>query len=451
MAAYPPDTLVAVPPFVHRSEGNQVTIGDLDRNVFLSIPAEGMDILNALAEGKTVGETTRLYQQKYDETPDIDDFLDALASEGFVSTAGASVDSGLDQEAPAVRRKWSFDWISPELARRFCGPPVLVTAALIISAALFLIVRDPSVLPGPTVFLFPGGHFAALTWATIFITIAGTAVHELAHAVAARAAGVKASIGMGNLLYTMVAQTEMTGIWLVPKRKRYLAYLFGCVVDAASASFLVGLLYASHQGIISVHPVVVALASSVFYTYLLRISFQLFFYLRTDVYYVMATVLNCKSLMADTEAFLRNVVAKLARRRHRLVDQAGIPRREMRAVRLYAALYLVGRTFSLLVLVFFYIPILWGYLYQVFLLVSGQQSRFGSVDFMTLGIIILAIDGGGIYLWVRSLRRARQRRRAGDPWSGSMVVTGQGSPPPEMAGVGATADVGPPDNGRRPT
>ena len=75
MAGYPPDALVVVPPFAHRREGDEVTIGHAERNVYLSIPAEGLDILNYLADGKTVGEAAALYHEKYDETPDLDDFL----------------------------------------------------------------------------------------------------------------------------------------------------------------------------------------------------------------------------------------------------------------------------------------------------------------------------------------------------------------------------------------
>lgn len=425
MAGYPPDSLVVVPPFAHRREGDEVTIGHVERDVYLSIPAEGLDILNALADGRTVGEAATLYRDKHHETPDMDDFLSALASEGFVGSGTAPLKAETteaDEPKPGPRRKWSFDWIQPHVAARFCGPVVLTIAALLTAGGVTLVALDPGLTPGPEVFLFKGGHFALLTWLTIICTIAATAVHELAHAIAARAAGVSASLGMGNLLYTMVAQTDISGIMMAPKRQRYRAYLFGSIVDAASASILVGVLYAGRHGILDVGPILAALLHAVFYTYVLRITFQMFFYLRTDLYYVIANMLNAKNLMADTEAFLRNIVARVFRQPHRLVDQSGIPRRERRAVRGYAVVYCVGRFFSLSVLVFFYVPILWGYLEQVVLLVTGQDSRFTGLDFFTIGVIVLAIDGGGIFLWLRGLYRARKRRKAGHAWSGSIVV-----------------------------
>src|SRR5712692_8126400 len=85
MTRFQPDTRVVVHPFAHRHEGRSVTIGDLGRQVFLAIPAEGLDILSALAEGNTVGEAVRLYEQTHGETPDVEGFLSALAVEGFVA------------------------------------------------------------------------------------------------------------------------------------------------------------------------------------------------------------------------------------------------------------------------------------------------------------------------------------------------------------------------------
>lgn len=79
------DGRVAVCPFAHQRDGESVTIGDLDRQVFLTIPVEGLDILTPLAAGRTVGETVALYEQAHGQTPDIEDFLSVLAGEGFVA------------------------------------------------------------------------------------------------------------------------------------------------------------------------------------------------------------------------------------------------------------------------------------------------------------------------------------------------------------------------------
>jgi hypothetical protein len=72
---------VAVRPIAHQRDGPSVTIGDLSRQIFLTIPAEGLDILSALAAGKTVGETVALYEETHAETPNVENLLTVLSSE----------------------------------------------------------------------------------------------------------------------------------------------------------------------------------------------------------------------------------------------------------------------------------------------------------------------------------------------------------------------------------
>ena len=78
---------VAVRPIARHLEEESVTIGDLERQVFLTIPADALPLLDALEDGSTVGEAVALYERAHGVTPDVDGFLDALFAEGFVSEA----------------------------------------------------------------------------------------------------------------------------------------------------------------------------------------------------------------------------------------------------------------------------------------------------------------------------------------------------------------------------
>jgi len=99
MAQFSADARVAVSSFARRLEGQSATIGDVGRGVFLSIPVEGLEILDALAAGSRIGESVRLYEQAHGETPDIEDFLTALAEQGFVAPCD---DGGPAGRAPAT-------------------------------------------------------------------------------------------------------------------------------------------------------------------------------------------------------------------------------------------------------------------------------------------------------------------------------------------------------------
>ncbi|MFI5907220.1 hypothetical protein [Dactylosporangium sp. NPDC051541] len=384
-------------------------IGDIDRQVFLAIPVEGLDLLEWLSAGKTVGQAARLYEEKHAESADIEDFLQALEDEGFVGEADA-VAAG---DAPVVREAhWRFrlNWISPGTARRLVSWPVLTFCGVVIAAGLALAVDDPGVLPkGGSALLFPD-HFAALFTTTVVLALLGVLLHEVGHVIAARAAGVPAGIGLGNQLWVLVAQTDMTAIWMAPKRQRYVAFVIGAIIDAVCSALLIGFIWSAHRGLVHPPEWGVLLAKAVMLTCMLRITWQLYFFVRTDGYYIIATAFSCKNLMDDTDDYLRNLWARV-RRSPNVVDQSGIPKREMRVIRWYSVLWFMGRFISLVAFVVVVVPILWGYTYQLVLFLTGNHSRYNSLDFAALALVTLILDGGGLYMWFRGMFRGAKRRR----------------------------------------
>jgi putative peptide zinc metalloprotease protein len=406
MTQFSPDARVAVCPFAERREGDSVTIGDLDRQVFLTIPAEGLEILSALAAGSTVAEAVALYERAHDETPDVEDFLSVLEEEGFV---GSWEDEAFSAQA-RERAQPVLRWISPAAARRMFGAPVLAVCALVVAVAAALVASDPGLMPGPGVLVFHH-HLAPLSAAMFVVTMVGVAVHELGHLLAARASGVPARIGLGHRLWIVVAETDMTGIWMVPKRRRYLAFLAGPIIDLVCAALLVGVLWADRRGLIGLSALLEQLTGAVLLSYLLRLLWQCFVFVRTDFYFVIATALDCKSLLADTEDLLRNRWARL-RRTGVAIDQSAIPPREMRAVRTYSVIWLVGRAVALASLIGVTLPVLAGYGAEAARALSGGHSSYDTVDLLTLAVLGVGVQGAGLVVWIRSLHRGRTQRRS---------------------------------------
>ncbi|MEU5724765.1 hypothetical protein [Micromonospora sp. NPDC047738] len=416
MAVNTADSVVTVRPFVSTTDGAEVIIGDTDRKVYLAIPAEGLDILHALAEGRTIAETARIYERKHGESADIEDFVAVLADEGFITRGGepAPATEPAHEHGHRAIKRWSFDWISPATARRLTGPAVIVPGLAVILAGVVMAASDPGLLPGARALLFTGGNFAVLTVVSVTLAMIGLSLHEFAHALAARSVGVSATLGISNLMYILVAQTDISGIWMASKRARYKAFLAGFFVDAFFSSLLIAFLFGARHGVLDAPNWSVLLASAALLTFLVRIGFQFFFYLRTDIYYVIATALNCRNLMSDTERFLSNGIKRLTFRRDKVVSQAGIPRKEMRKVRVYGAIWVFGRIFSLFALVFTILPVLWVYLEQFVLLAMGEPTRFSSADFATVAVLAGLLNGGGLAMWGRNLWRGWRRRRAED-------------------------------------
>jgi len=405
MAQFALDARVAVRPLAHQRDGESVTIGDLSRQVFLTIPVEALDILNPLSEGKTVGETVALYERAHGQTPDVADFLAVLADEGLVAPwddADFSAEIARSSAAPLGR-------ISPAVARRLVGAPVLALCALAVTGAVALVATDPGVMPGPDVLVFHD-HLAAFSAAMFTFILAGVMVHEIGHLVAARASGVPARIGIGHRLWIVVAETDLTGMWMAPKRDRYLAFVAGPIIDAVSAALLVGVLWAQRRGWIDLSPAIAQFTAAALLTYLVRLLWQCFVFVRTDFYYVIATALDCKSLLADTEDLLRNRWAKF-RHKAPVVDQSEIPPREMRAVRVYSVIWLGGRVLAFTALILITLPVLVGYGSEVVDAATGGDSSYGALDLLTLAVLGIGVQGAGLVMWIRSLHRGRTQRR----------------------------------------
>jgi hypothetical protein len=422
MGTYSTDTLVTVYPFTQERDGSEVTIGNATHSAFLSIPATALDILSSLTDGKTVGETQALYEQQHGEKPDIKAFLKILEREGFVAPSMPGEQElmrsaliSAPSPSPADMRSGGshFKNISPEVARRICSRQVITCCGLVILLGLALIAAEPSLLPPPSILVFQH-HLTLLNLATTAFVFGSVFVHELGHLIAARAAGVPARLGISHRLWALVAETDMTGIWRAPKRQRYLAFLAGPLIDATSASALIMLLWAGRHSWLRFPPIVTLLAQVFLLTYLLRLLFQCFLFVRTDFYYVITNLLNCKSLLSDTENFLHNQLTRLIPSR-RKIDQSAIPVREMHIIRYYSIVWLVGRVVAFSTLFFISLPILWGYIVEIAsVLLSPNSSPYEVIDALTLTLTVVAIECTGMVLWIRSLYKKARKEKSNE-------------------------------------
>lgn len=406
---------VTVYPFTYHLDTDEAIIANATTSSYLAIPEPALGLLSDLAAGRTVAEAEDAYRRKYGETPDVWDFLDLLASEGFVSLDSdspptPSESAAQSSGAPAPRR-YHFENISEEWARRAFGWPVLAVCGLLVGMAVAAVVDDPGLLPSPTAMVFPD-HLTVLGLAVFGFILATIFLHELAHLVAARAAGASARLTVSNRLWYLVAETDLTGVWLAPRRRRYLAFLAGPLLDAASAALLILALWTDHRW----HwlPLYALLLGRAFlFTYLVRLLWQGFLFVRTDLYFVLATFFGCKNLMDDTQDWLRNQLARVWSGL-RAVDQSRIPRSELRVIRVYAAVWIVGRGLALGTLVLITLPILWGYALRLIELIASQDATAASrLDGLVFIGLTLAVEGTGLVVWLRSMVRSRLTSNSG--------------------------------------
>jgi putative peptide zinc metalloprotease protein len=408
---YTRDTIVSVQPFTRQVEGEDVIIGRVETGVFLAIPSEAVELLDELAQGKTIGEVSDLFLQKYGETPDLDDFLQELETKGIVKPA-VQGDNGNGATAPVSaqmpRVRYHFSNFPHRLAQLLFSSPVLVGLFALIVLACAAAIRDPSLAPGPRDLYFPDRR--ALTWTILMVAVYATIfVHELGHLIAARALGINSRIGISHRLWYLVVETDLTGLWSVPKRQRYLPMLAGVLIDAVSGSLLLLLLFAHKQQWLALADFAVRLVRAMMFTYVMRILWQFFFFVRTDFYFVIASLLNCRNLLKDTEGFLRNQLARIVSF-VRPVDQSAIPDAERRVIRVYSVLWLGGRILAFSVLFAVTLPV--GVLYIRNLSSTFRNGYSASpsdfVDAVALAAYFFIPLTLGLTLWLGGLMRHRR-------------------------------------------
>lgn len=410
MAASLADAVVTVHPFSRQPEGNEIVIGRVETGIFLALPPDAVELLDALSAGRTVGEAAELYREKYGETPDMAELLGLLAARGFVG--GAAPGAAPEAEAQPPRARHHFAGIPQAVAARIFSPITVKLAWVVISLGILAMALEPGIIPRNTALYF-ARHRSLYALSVFFLGYVSIFFHEMAHLVAAKAVGVGARMSISHRLWILVAETDLTGLWSVPKRQRYLPLVAGPLLDTFSASLLLLVLFAHARAWIALPGAAAPLLEALVFLYLMHLLWQCFFFVRTDFYYVIASYFNCRNLLGDTGTFLRNQLARLGWATPQ--DQSHIPPEEARVIRAYAWVWLAGRLLAVGVLFWITVPLVTHYVRGLGKTFAAgfATDPYGFVDSLVLTALTLVPLFTGMGLWLNSL--LRMRSKAHDP------------------------------------
>jgi hypothetical protein len=335
------DRPVLLHALVFLDEGSEVTVGRADVDGYVVLPTEGAGLLRRLEEGLTPAETADWYERTYGERVDIDGFLDDLDQLGFLRDPGEAAHAALP-----VR----FE----RLARMVFSPAGAGCLAAALVACVVAMLRSPALVPGYRDLFFTR-YMTVLELVTFLGQFPLILLHELAHALAGRRLGLRTRLSIGRRMYYVVFVTEMDGLVTVPRRKRYLPMLAGMLTDLLVLAILILLADVTRQpdGAVSLAGDV-ALAFA--YMTLLRLAWQFFFYLQTDLYYVIVTVLGCVDLQGTARRVLRERLGRVLRRPGLPADLSSAHPRDLAVARWYSWLLLAGWTASIAILIVGVIP-----------------------------------------------------------------------------------------------
>ncbi|GLY90270.1 hypothetical protein [Actinoallomurus iriomotensis] len=379
-----------------RPDGEEVIVGRLATGDFVALPAVGARAIELLGQDLTAGEARRVLAEEAGADLDICDFVSDLAALGFV----AEVDGVLLPD-PAPPRA-TFPWLTPRLVAWSLSPIVPIALGAVVAAAVIVLAARPRLMPGYHDLLWsPYGSLVLLVvfavgWPLLFL-------HETAHLIVARAAGVPARIELGTRLQFLVVQTDMSGIDLAPRRHRLTAYLAGSTVNLTIAA--TGILVLAATGPHT--PAHRALAILVLLA-LVPLSFEGMIFMRTDVYFVVQDLTGCRDLFGDGRAYMRYLARRvLSRGKPRVAD----PSRELapaqrHAVRVYSVVLLTGTALALAALATVTVPT---DLTMLIHAVRRAGPGHGSGERLD-GLAVLLFLGGPQALWVRTKWRQYRAR-----------------------------------------
>jgi hypothetical protein len=374
------------------TEDDGVMVGRPDTGSYAVFPTEGAEALRLLDAGTPVSGVADWYRETCGTSLDVDDFLEVLDDLGFIRG-----DAEEPVQAPIRWQRlgrWAFSW------------PAMFFYAAITLAAMVAMARFPYLRPSYR-HLFFTRYLSLIPIAMAAATIPLVLLHESFHALAGRRLGLPSTLTIGRRFYYLVGETRLDSLFSVPKRKRYLPFLAGTIVDVvvlSALTLIAGLLHSQGFPAWSY-----GFCLAVAFALVLRLIWQVQFYLETDFYYVISHAMRCPDLHRAAKFYVKTRVSRLLRRPPPHGD-ADWSDRDQAFARWYAPLLIVGYGFSLFTLLWAGIPSLIRFAELLAGRFTGSQHpKGGLIDALTFVVLMSLQWGLFLYVVVRDRRVRKQQ------------------------------------------
>jgi putative peptide zinc metalloprotease protein len=386
-------------PLSVQKDGNDYLVGNAEIGDFYQFPEQGVRILDMLRSGLAASAIQARLREEYQETVDVDGFVEQLASIGFVHPEDRklSVQARLEATAHDTRRTFNVD---PRIARAIFSPPVLLCYLAVVIYAAVSAINEPALR-------INFGAFYIETWRTPFLVLVLTlalvhvACHEMGHMLAAARHGIKSKYGIGNRLWIIVAESDLTGILTLPRSQRYFPMLAGSMVDVLWASLLTILIQILLWS--SASPFAIQLVHALILDITISIRWQFNIFVKTDLYFVICNYFRHPDLDRDARAYLRDLAHRMTFGRYGTVAPRSF--QTLNAVRVFSMIWLLGRAFSFLVLFGVFLPTTAKYVISAVQLASGPPTSIWILlDTFSYVAIMLTMIGAGMFVWIKNLR-----------------------------------------------
>lgn len=414
------DETYFVIPLSIQADGENYLIGNAELEDYYQIPAQGHAVLGMLQQGDSPAtikarlvQDAKLAEEAGDsgDMVDVDDFVAMLREIGFLyPMADAALHRERVDAVPADRR--ILFKVDARIARAIFSPITLLFYVGVVGYAFVLAVMDPALRINPHAF-FIERNLAATLVLLLLLSSAAVMLHELGHMLAAARHGISSKLGIGNRLWNIVAEADLSGVLALPKRQRYLPLMAGMMIDLLVIALLILTIDALRRTDMMGGETgfTVPLLHALILQIVVTITWQFNFFLKTDLYYVISNYWSYPDLDADARIYLRDRIHRLSN--GRIGARAESPNyTSTRVLNAFSILWVVGRILALGVLVLVVIPTIYLYAAKTYRAIKDPSVSSGTVyDLGIFTLISLIILIGGLYMWLRGRWATRRTIR----------------------------------------
>ncbi|WP_163583479.1 peptidase [Gracilibacillus saliphilus] len=358
---------------------------------FFEMPEICIEAIEKINNNESLDIIEKQLTDKYkEEEVNLVDFLQQLVDLGLVKEIDGKdmITHTKDQSATG------FTKISPSIAGLLYNKLTIPFFIILIIFNLIIFASFPDLLPTyKDIFIFDSMVFNILTYMLLSIIL--LILHELGHILAIRSFDLLADVQVGNRLFLVVAETDLTAAWKLPSKQRNLLFLGGMFIDQLIL-FTVLLIKLT----VSIdHYLINGILSVVVLDIFIRTIYQCCFYMKTDLYYLVENMTGCYNLMENGKNYMAKWIPFIK------VDETSTTfEGEEKVVKLYGVFSFIGVILTISLFIIYFIP------QTIYLMVNTLPHLMNPIDnpYFWDALVIVAQFILMISLLIYSIRKKRK-------------------------------------------
>lgn len=296
---------------------------------FYEMPKICIDAIELINQGHSLGDIETVLKKDYPgEDVDIIAFTKQLIEFGLVK----EIDGVEVTTTKQIRASNGFEWISPNVASFFFNKISNKLYIMLFILNVLFIILNPELLPNyKDVFLYDSMMFNMLLYVSISLLL--ILIHEFGHILAIRSFRLPAKLDIGNRLFLVVFEADLTAAWKLPSKNRNPLYFAGMSFEQVIIfiSFILTLFFVEDNSLLA------GILGIVIFDIFIKTIYQFCFYMKTDMYYIIENISGHYNLMENVQQHLRKWLPFI-----KLDTSTEAYQNEMLGIRIYSTFYIIG-------------------------------------------------------------------------------------------------------------